>query len=322
MNLDAHAIADLILLLILMLGLGTAIDLEQFKTKFRKPTGVCIGLFSQFVIMPPITFGIAKWLLPSEPLLQVALVLIGCSPGGALSNILSWFVGADLPLSVAMTTASSIVAIGALPLNIYLYITLTGLGDSVKIDFGGILLSVGVIIVGTFLGIGIRSTSEVWAGRLSKIGGVAGVLLVLLGFVASAQSKTPIWAQERETYVAAFLASLFGLVVGLSLSLLAQLEKPSCVAVSFETSIQNKIIAIAIIGVTFSTQEEKDVATAVPLVYALFATLINGIWAIVAWKLGFTSYDRKLGLCALRQAHASKEEVSVEENEAEVLDRA
>lgn len=308
------AIVDLILLGLLMLGLGCSIDYEQFKQKFRKPIGISIGLFSQFIAMPAVTFGIAKWLLDGEPLLQVALVLIGCCPGGALSNILSFFFGADLPLSLAMTTASSVLAIGMLPLNIYLYITLTGLGSAIKIDFAGIIMSVAVIIVGTFVGIFVRSKSTTWAVRCGKIGGFAGVLLVLIGFVANAKSQTPIWAQDTKTYMAAFLTTLIGLIVGLTFSLLARLQKPSCVAISIETSIQNKIIAIAIIGISFPTQADKDVANSIPLVYSLFATIINVIWALVAWKIGFTTNDSKVSLWELLTNAKSEPSISTGAN--------
>lgn len=314
MAMDGHAILDLVLLGILMMGLGCAIDFEEFKQKFKKPWGVSIGLLSQFVFMPAVTFGIAKWLL-TDPLLQVALVLVGCSPGGAISNILSWFIGADLPLSIAMTAASSIVAIGMLPLNIYFYVELTGLSASTKIDFIGIILSVAVIIVGTFSGIFIRSKSMKWAACVGKVGGVAGVVLVLIGFIQNSTSDTPIWAQQWETYVASFLASLFGLIIGLGLSLLTKLPKPSCVAISIETSIQNKIIAIAIIGITFNTQQEKDVANAVPLIYAVCATGLNVVWAIAAWKLGWTSYDSKLSFCGLFMT--AQNDVSVDNTDSD-----
>jgi len=319
-------IVDLVLLGMLMLGLGCAIEYEQFKSKFQSPKGIMIGLTTQFIVMPALAYGIAKWLLTDSPLLQVALILVACSPGGALSNILSWIVGADLPLSVAMTTCSSIAAIGMLPLNIYIYIEVTGLGRSVAIDYGGIILSVFVIILGSCSGIYIRTRSLLWAVRFGKIGAIAAVALVLASFVKNSQSNTPIWEQTSSTYLATALVSLFGLMLGLGFSLLAHLPKPSCVAVSIETSIQNKVIALAIIGITFETQAARDEASAVPLCYALFATLINVIWVVVAWKLGWTSYDSKLSLCALfnvAKSDLETEEAAQEENasrESEILE--
>jgi len=299
MNFSTIEIIDLMLLFFLMLGLGCTIEFEQFKNKFRKPTGIIVGLFSQFVVMPAVAYGIAIWLLDGQPLLQVALLLVACSPGGALSNILSWAVGADLSLSIAMTTSSSIVSIGMLPLNLFLYIQLTGLGDKIKIDFGGIILSVVVIIVGTFVGIFIRFKSMKIAKWMGSLGGLAGVVLVLLGLVANSESDTPIWAQSLNTYLAAFLTSLIGLIVGLGLSLLAKLPKPSCVAVSLETAIQNKVIAVAIIGITFTNKADKDEASAIPLIYAFFALVLAVVWSAIAWKLGYTSHDPKLNLCQL-----------------------
>jgi predicted Na+-dependent transporter len=315
---NAHAILDLVLLAVLMVGLGCTIDFEQFKQKFKQPLGISIGLFSQFVAMPAISFGLAKWLLADKPLLQIALVLVGCSPGGALSNILSWLVGADLPLSIAMTTASSIAAVGMLPLNIFLYLQLTRLGDEVKISYVDTVTSVGAVVLGTFAGVWVRSRSIAWAVRLGKVGALAGVLLVLLSFVANSRSTTPTWGQAGTTYAACLLATAAGLTIGLALALGVGLPRPSCVAVSIETSIQNKVVALAIIGVTFRTQAERDAASAVPLVYAFFATALNVVWAVAAWRLGFTSYDRNLGVCELLRSAKNSLEESVAEGEGKV----
>lgn len=315
---NAHAILDLVLLGVLMIGLGCTIEFEQFKQKFKRPLGISIGLFSQFAAMPAVAFGLAKWLLAGKPLLQVALVLVGCSPGGALSNILSWLVGADLPLSIACTTASSIAAVGMLPLNIFLYLQLTGLGAEVRISYADVIASVVTIVVGTFVGVWVRSRSMVWAARLGKVGAIAGLLLVVLSFVANSRSTTPTWGQEGTTYAACLLATVSGLAIGLALSLAGGLPKPSCVAVSIETSIQNKVVALAIIGVTFRTQAERDAASAVPLVYAFFATALNVVWAVAAWRLGFTSYDRNLGVCELLRSAKNSLEESVAEGEGKV----
>ena len=58
-----------------------------------------------------------------------------------------------------VTTVSSLASIGFLPLNIYLYLTLTGVaGENVHIDLVSIILSVVVIIVGTAIVLAIVIT--------------------------------------------------------------------------------------------------------------------------------------------------------------------
>ena len=68
-----------------------------------------------------------------------------CCPGGAISNILTFLVQADVALSVSMTTASSLAACAMLPLNLWLYITMTGLASDIEFQILGIVLSALVV---------------------------------------------------------------------------------------------------------------------------------------------------------------------------------
>ncbi len=49
--------------------------------------------------------------------MAAGLIIIGCCPGGLYSNLICFFVGADVSLSIAMTSCSSALAVGVLPLN-------------------------------------------------------------------------------------------------------------------------------------------------------------------------------------------------------------
>lgn len=61
---------------------------------------------------------------------------MACCPGGVASNVVTYLARADVPLSVAMTTVSTLSAIVATP-------TLTRLlvGHLVPVDAAGLLLS-------------------------------------------------------------------------------------------------------------------------------------------------------------------------------------
>lgn len=148
----------------LMLGLGCTVELAKFKENFKKPKGIAIGLTTQFIMMPLVAY-IAGTVFPLKAIHRVALVLTGCSPGGAMSNILCFLSRADLDLSVAMTTASSMGSVFMMPLNIYLYVQLTGLADEVKMNYFSIALSAVVVVCGISSGLYLK----IRAGRLSDI---------------------------------------------------------------------------------------------------------------------------------------------------------
>lgn len=144
---------DLVLLFLLLLGLGTTIELSQLKQRcLTKPAALLIGMVGQFVFLPPVAYGVTQ-MLSLEPGFAAGLVIMCCCPGGAMSNILCWLVQADVTLSVAMTAASSLVACGMLPLNLLIYVERTNLAPSADLDFLNIALTAMIVVAGTACGL-------------------------------------------------------------------------------------------------------------------------------------------------------------------------
>lgn len=138
---DGFTILNLILLFVLEVGLGAQLEFNDFKSQFKKPKGLIVASFSQFIGMPLIGYLIAITLLQDQhQAYSVGLLAVVCSPGGAVSNILCLLFQADLTLSVAMTTCSSLLSMALMPLNLYIYLVLTGLSDGLCIDMLGIAL--------------------------------------------------------------------------------------------------------------------------------------------------------------------------------------
>ncbi len=61
---------------------------------------------------------------------------MACCPGGVASNVVTYLARADVPLSVAMTTVSTVSAIVATPALTKLLV-----GHLVPVDAGALLLS-------------------------------------------------------------------------------------------------------------------------------------------------------------------------------------
>lgn len=209
---------------------------------------------------------------------RIALVLLGCCPGGAMSNIICFLSRADIDLSVAMTTASSFGAIVMMPLNIFFYVNLTGLSNDVDLDYVGIVVSALLVVAG--LGIGIKIKN--WANNngekgakvlkfVGKLGTLGGLGTVISSMIANSQSDTPIYAAPGKIYGATFMQVLCGISLGFGISVLSGLAKPSCVAVSVETSVQNAVLAMAIIALSFDS-DDSGAAAVVPMCYMLFST--------------------------------------------------
>lgn len=212
-----------------------------------------------------------------------------------MSNIICFLSRADVDLSVAMTTASSFGAIVMMPLNIIFYVNLTGLSDDVDLDYVGIVISALLVVAGLGGGIKIKN----WANEngekggkvlkiVGKLGTIGGVGTVLGSVIANSQSDTPIYGAPGPIYVATLIQVLCGISLGFGISILSGLPKPSGVAVSVETSVQNAVLAMAIISLSFDSDDAGDAAV-VPMCYMLFSTWTNVVWVLLAWKVfGFT----------------------------------
>lgn len=106
-----------------MLGTGMTLERSDFTTILtskKQRTSIPIGVLCQFALMPLSASFIGRtFLLPyHDPQtlqhvgkhLFLGLVLVGCSPGGTASNLVSLIAGADVALSVLLTSCSTVLA--------------------------------------------------------------------------------------------------------------------------------------------------------------------------------------------------------------------
>lgn len=97
------------LIQIIMFGMGTSMSIKDFAGVVRMPKGVFIGVVSHFIIMPLIGFTLAS-LTNFPPEIAAGIILVGCSPNGMASNVMSYLAKANLALSVTITAISTMLA--------------------------------------------------------------------------------------------------------------------------------------------------------------------------------------------------------------------
>ena len=100
--------------------MGITLELSDFKECLKRPILPLIGLSLQYLLMPLLAFLLAK-LLSLDSQFAIGIILVGCSPGGTVSNVFTYISKADLPLSVVMTFSSTLLAPLLLPINMYIY---------------------------------------------------------------------------------------------------------------------------------------------------------------------------------------------------------
>lgn len=131
-----------------MFGMGLTLKASDFKLVFTKPIPVLIGVVAQFSIMPTVAFVIAYLLkLPAE--IAAGLVLLGSVPGGTASNVMVYLAKGNLPLSITMTSVSTLLAPIMTPLLLLIFA-----GQWLPVDPMSMFMSiVQVIVIPIILGL-------------------------------------------------------------------------------------------------------------------------------------------------------------------------
>ena len=104
-------------LALVMFGIALEISLADFKKLLKSPKPVLTGVFSQFVLLPLITFLLVYWVAPL-PSFAMGMIMVAACPGGNVSNFISHMAGGNTALSVSLTALATLLAIALTPLNL------------------------------------------------------------------------------------------------------------------------------------------------------------------------------------------------------------
>jgi len=107
------------ILVVMMMGLGATVVIPQFLEVAKHPRQLFIGLAAQF-FMPFVAWSIAKMFSLNDAH-SIGIILIGCTPGGASSNIFEYLSGANLVLGLTMTSITNFFSLGTMPLMLFIY---------------------------------------------------------------------------------------------------------------------------------------------------------------------------------------------------------
>lgn len=124
------------LLQIIMFGMGSQLSIGNFADVIRMPRGVIIGIFCHFTIMPLVGFTVAKS-FGFPPEIAAGIILVGASPSGLASNVMSFIAKANLALAVTLTAVSTLLAPVMTPM-LMKHLA----GQMVPVDFWAMMLSI------------------------------------------------------------------------------------------------------------------------------------------------------------------------------------
>ena len=236
------------LLGIVMLGMWLTIDPKDFKIVFQSPRSVIIGVILQYTIMPLTAFLIAK-LFHLPPEVAIGVILVGCCPGGTSSNVMSYLANANVALSVAITSVSTLLAPLLTPALIYLFAH-----EWLQVSFISMFWSVvQVILIPIIIGFVLQKLFKTFADKTATalpIVSVVAISLILASVVGS--SKAQILATGLLIFAVVILHNLIGYILGYTFAKILKLDRPDKKAVSIEVGMQNSGLAVSLATVHFN----------------------------------------------------------------------
>lgn len=287
-----------VLLFLLLAGMAGSCDPKLFMRQLTRLRSILVAIACHFLIMPFVGYAFVVWLFPQSPITAVTLITICTSPSGGFSGFWCSLCNADLALSVAITTASTLACCVMLPLNLYLYVLATHLVDRIQIAWLEVALSIAIVISAVAAGLAAAARYPDWRGAINKAGTSAGVTLMVFTVVANSTSHDPVWTKPLSWFAACSLPCLVGLCVTFGFARLLRLPPPESTTVAIECVYQNTSLALAIALSAFPSSDAGAVAGVV-LVYGLSEILYISCFGLIAWKLGWTYAPSNADPCSV-----------------------
>jgi BASS family bile acid:Na+ symporter len=237
----------------LQFGISCSVDVTELReTMQRQRQAVVAGIMGQWTVMPTSAFLLSRRLgLNGHH--SVALVLVGCCPGGATSNLFAYFANADVALSVGTTLLSNTLAIATLPLLLYAW---TQSMEEVVVPYGSVVGSMCLAILPTALGLYVRHRSERWARVGERAGGMIGAIVigstVVFGIAGNIDTLSDSELLPWTTWVGCAALGPIGAMYALGVGRAFALAPRQRNALVFEVMLQNLPLATAIINITFA----------------------------------------------------------------------
>lgn len=268
-----YKLSNLIIPLIqlIMFGMGTSMSLKDFAGVIKSPKGVLVGVCSQFVIMPIIGFTLASF-TDFGPEIAAGIVLVGCSPSGLASNVMSYLAKANLALSITLTAITTLLAPFVTPVLMKLLA-----GALVEINVWTMMKDIFYMII-VPIGAGLifnklLSGKAKWLDDAMPVVSMFGIAFIIA--IITAAGRESLLKIGPALIVVVLIHNTFGYLLGYWACRLLRMPERDCRTISIEVGMQNAGLASGI------AKTMGKIAT-IGLAPAVFGPLMNITGSILA----------------------------------------
>ncbi|XP_020648719.1 P3 protein [Pogona vitticeps] len=271
---------------------GCKVEVEALRSLVRQPHPVLLGILGQFVVMP--LYGYLMSVAFSLPTpLALGLVISCSSPGGGGGYLYSLLLGGDVTVAISMTLLSTVAATGLMPLSSTFYGWLLGAHETLHVPFLKILVTLLFIAVPISSGMLVKCKLPRLSRLLLVLIKPFSFTLIIGGLFMAYHMGAFILANVQPPIVlAGITVPIFGLLLGYLLAWCLGLPGPQCRTVSIEVGVQNSLLALAVLQLSFQ-RAQADFASQAPFIVALSSTS-----EMLLLVLGNLAYNKLCSTCS------------------------
>ena len=292
-----HAIN--IILSFIMFGVALGIKPAEFKTLIKQPKSLTLGLISQVIALPLVTFiviiALNNYITPT---VAMGMILVASCPGGNISNFMSSLSKANTDLSVGLTATTTLLATITTPFNFAfwggLYVNFISkhakhMLQPLEIDngqmFETVFILLGVpLVIGIFFSHYFPKITEKLKKPIQMVSIVFFIAMVVLAF---ANNFDLFLKYIFYIFIIVLVHNFLALATGFSIGSIFKLPNADRRTLTIETGIQNSGLGLVLLF------NPKIFPPELALGGMLFITAWWGIWHIIS-GLSLSLYWNKI----------------------------
>ena len=275
-------IMNLVLSLV-MFGVALEISISDFKPLWSKPKALLVGLCSQFILLPALTF-LLVFVIEPLPSIALGMFMVAACPGGNISNFISYLSKANTALSVSLTAIATMLAVIMTPLNFHFYEPSSNLIQDISISPIEMIKLVFLLLgLPLMLGMYVNYRKPKIALKIAKkLKVISLVFFICLVFIALYNNHVIFMDYVFYVFWIVLIHNLVAFSTGYSLGRVFKLPEDNLRSITIETGIQNSGLGLLLIFTFF------DGLGGMALLAAFW-----GIWHIVSGLILAAFWNRK-----------------------------
>ena len=261
---------------LLMIGVGTDLDIDSFKNLFTNSKSSIMGLLIQITLLPIVGI-ITSFFIDSQSI-AIGIIVIMCAPGGHISSMYSSLMKGNVALTTSLTIVTQLIAFATIPfwLNVASIFN-NRVGVQVKIDSTELLIQLLYlvlipVVIGMILKYYFPEKALNSQPNIKKIFTVVTLIIAIGVPIELSDVIVDIFKSSFIFVIANLLIIFVGINFISKISKISDVDRKGIIA---EGTLQNFPIAAAVASLL-----EINIITIVALSYFLISSILVGFYAV------------------------------------------